>query len=76
MTVEELIQVLQQQDPKAEAVVSGYEGGYKEVKLVEAVTLVPHFYNQHWMGPHETFETVKNWFSKTPDTTITGVVLS
>jgi hypothetical protein len=75
MTVEELIKVLQQHDPKAEAVVSGYEGGYKEVKFVETLELVPDFYNQHWMGPYENLDTVKYLYNKTPDTTVSGVVL-
>ena len=75
MTVEELIKVLQQHDPKAKAVVCGYEGGFKDINFVEDVTLVPDFYNQHWMGPYENLETVRNWYSKTPDTTVAGVVL-
>lgn len=75
MTVEELIKVLQQQDPKATAVVSGYEGGYKEIKVLETLNLVPDFYNERWMGPYENLDTVKYLYNRTPLTTVTGVVL-
>lgn len=75
MTVEELIELLQKQDPKAKAVVSGYEGGYKEVKALETLKLVPDFYNQHWMGPYENLDTVKYLYKKPPDSTVSGVVL-
>jgi hypothetical protein len=76
MTVEELIELLQKQDPKATAVVSGYEGGFKDIKFVEDLELVPNFYNESWMGPYEDFEVVKSLYNKTPDTTVMGVVLN
>lgn len=75
MTVEELIEVLQQHDPKATTVVSGYEGGFKDVKFVETLELVPDFYNQHWMGPYENFEVVKSLYKKPAISVVSGVVL-
>ena len=75
MTVEELIKILQQQDPKAEAVVRGYEGGFKDITAVKDLTLVPHFYNDSWMGPYEGLDIVKYLYTETSDTTVLGVVL-
>ena len=75
MTVEELIEVLQQHDPKAKAVVSGYEGGYKDVKALETLELVPDFYNERWMGPYENLDTVKYLYKKPPISVVNGVVL-
>jgi hypothetical protein len=55
MTIEQLIKILQQHDPKLPVLLSGYEGGVYEPhgKLIRQV-LVAKDVNEEWYyGPHE-----------------------
>ena len=52
MTVEELINALQQYDPKLRVAVQGYEGGYSDVSRAEPVELALNVHDDWYYGPH------------------------
>jgi len=64
MKVKELIQFLQTHDPEATVVVSGYEGGYNTANRIEAFDIVENFYKYRWMGKHESFEVVRDYYNE------------
>lgn len=55
MTVEELINALQQHDPKLRVVTRGYEGGYEDTAEPGQldIALNVHAPSQWYYGPHE-----------------------
>lgn len=53
MKVKNLIEELLKLDPEKMVVVSGYEGGYKEITDIENVSLKLNRYDQWYYGPHE-----------------------
>jgi len=57
MTVKELIEKLQQVDPDLKVVVSGYEGGFQDVKYnPEPFDLALNVHTEWYYGPHEDVE--------------------
>lgn len=53
MTVEELINELKKQDPKAMVIRSGYEGGVEEVTIVDEVIIKLNVNSEWYYGSHE-----------------------
>jgi len=53
MKVKDLIEALLELDPEKMVVVSGYEGGYKEISGIEKISLVLNKYDEWYYGPHE-----------------------
>jgi hypothetical protein len=78
MTVEKLIEQLQQLEPTLEVYVNGYEGGYDDVDKIEYIEVCRDFYYDEWYcGNHEEFNAVR----KGPDNPFTfdiarGIVLT
>lgn len=60
MTVQELINQLQNLDPTLEVYVNGYEGGYDDVDKIEHIEVCRDFYYDEWYyGNHEEFNAVR-----------------
>jgi hypothetical protein len=59
MTVQELIDKLQQMDPTAEVYVTGYEGGYDDIHDLEPVRVCKGFYEEWYYGDHEEYDVVR-----------------
>jgi len=62
MTVQELINQLQQLNPSLEVYVNGYEGGYDDIKKAELVRVCKDFYvaDENWYyGDHEEYDVVR-----------------
>jgi len=78
MTVQELIDRLQQLDPMAEVYVNGYEGGYDDIANLEATMVCRDFYTEYWYyGNHEEYNEVRKGPSNPYDYTIrNGIVLT
>ena len=53
MTIEQLIQQLQQHDPKLPVFLSGYEGGLYQANGVNVVTVAKNVNSEWYYGPHE-----------------------
>jgi hypothetical protein len=53
MTIQELIKTLSQYDPNTPVVISGYEGGYNDVSIIEQKTMQPNVNNKHYYGAHD-----------------------
>ncbi|MGK7883354.1 MAG: hypothetical protein AB4057_01865 [Crocosphaera sp.] len=53
MTIQELIDNLSQYDPNTPVVISGYEGGYNDVTIVEKKTMQLNVNNRHYYGAHD-----------------------
>ena len=53
MKIKQLIEQLQQFDPEAMAVVSGYEGGYNEISDAGAIRLKLNANDEWYYGKHE-----------------------
>lgn len=60
MTVIELINVLLSMPQDSMVVLPGYEGGYKEVSLVDVVKLLLNVNTESYYGPHEVSSTSGN----------------
>ena len=62
MTVQELINQLQNLDPTLEVYVNGYEGGYDDISKTEPVRVCKGFYlaDECWYyGDHEEYDVVR-----------------
>jgi hypothetical protein len=59
MTVQELIDKLQQMDPTAEVYVTGYEGGYDDIHELEPIEVCKGFYEEWYYGVHEEYNVVR-----------------
>ena len=59
MTVQELIDKLQQMDPLAEVYVNGYEGCYDDIHDLEPVRVCKGFYEEWYHGDHEEYDVVR-----------------
>lgn len=55
MTVKELMEILQTQDPNKLVLVSGYEGGYDALQEVRPIKVI-HSPSEHWWeGDYEDY---------------------
>lgn len=53
MTVEELINALQQFDPKLRVIIRGYEGGYNDADYAEPLRIALDVHTAWYYGKHE-----------------------
>jgi hypothetical protein len=53
MTIQELITALSQYDPNTPVVISGYEGGYNDVSIIQEKTMQLNVNNRHYYGAHD-----------------------
>ena len=53
MTVEELINALQQFDPKLRVIMRGYEGGYNDANYAELQKVALDVHTAWYLGKHE-----------------------
>jgi hypothetical protein len=75
MTVRELIERLQTQDPELRVFTKGYEGGYNDVEFNGKIVEVVPDYNKEWYyGKHQPVDQVHKETLKTCDK-IKGIVL-
>jgi hypothetical protein len=57
MTVQQLIDQLQQLDPDLRVFTKGYEGGFEDAKLRESIyDFKLHYHSDWYYGPHEIVE--------------------
>lgn len=56
MKVKDLIEALLELDPEKMVVVSGYEGGFKEILDIEKISLELNRYDEWYYGPHESVD--------------------
>jgi hypothetical protein len=52
MTIQELIKTLSQYDPNTPVVISGYEGGYNDISIIQEKTMQLNVNNKHYYGAH------------------------
>ena len=52
MTIQELITALSQYDPNTPVVISGYEGGYNDVSIIQEKTIQLNVNNKDYYGAH------------------------
>lgn len=70
MTVQELIDQLQQLDPNLRVFTRGYEGGYEDAYMRDRThNFILNYYREWYYGPHEIY----NGDDKTG--TVEGIVL-
>lgn len=61
MTVKELIELLQEKDPNTMVIITGYEGGYKEISGIDdKVIALNANLGCHYKGKHEEYEYAHN----------------
>lgn len=53
MTIQELIETLSQYDPNTPVVMSGYEGGYNDVSIIDKKTMQLNVNDKHYYGAHD-----------------------
>lgn len=53
MNIQELIETLSQYDPNTPVVISGYEGGYNDVSIIEQKTMQLNVNNKYYYGAHD-----------------------
>lgn len=51
MTIQELIKTLSQYDPNT-PVISGYEGGYNDISIIQEKTMQLNVNSKHYYGAH------------------------
>lgn len=61
MTVEELINALQQYDPKLRVVMRGYEGGMNDIDFLRPMQVALNVHDAWYYGKHEDADA---WFVK------------
>ena len=52
MTIQELIKTLSQYDPNTPVVISGYEGGYNDISIIQEKTMQLNVNNKDYYGAH------------------------
>jgi len=53
MTVAEVIEALQEFDPKTRVLVNGYEGGYDDIAISEVIPVVLNVHREWYYGKHD-----------------------
>lgn len=60
MTVEQLIQALNNYPPNMLVYVRGYEGGVDDVDFIEEIQVERDYYEEEWYGKHNKVYEVEN----------------
>lgn len=58
MTVSQIIEQLKNYPPDLRVVVSGYEGGYNDVDIVQKISIVTDLHTEWYYGKHETADSL------------------
>lgn len=53
MTAGELIEYLQEFDPKTRVLVKGYEGGFDDIEVTEPIPVLLNVHTEWWYGKHD-----------------------